>query len=116
MTQRTGQQNRSIHLFCEHVAKALNESGQSVQLTLAQAVEVDWTEKAVKELLFRPIMRATLGIESTTELNKTGDIDVVFDTLNRFLSEKFGLHVPFPSHEIGYWETVPLKHDTRITE
>jgi len=51
-----------------------------------------------KEYLWRPIMKAQLNKESTTEMT-TKDIDQIFDTINRHLGEKFGLHLDFPSIE-----------------
>ena len=109
MTQRTGQQNKALHKYFELLADALNEAGFTVQLVLKEKVELDWNERSVKELLWRTAQQALLGKVSTTDLDKQEDISLIYDHLNRHLSTKFGLHVPFPSNEPGYWETAPLK-------
>lgn len=95
---RTDKQNKALHLYFTHLAEALNENGLDMRKTLKPSIEIPWTPKTVKDYLWRPIMKAQVMKESTTELT-TKEIDLVFDTLNRHLSEKFGLSVPFPSIE-----------------
>lgn len=96
--QRTSQQNRALHLLFTHLAEELNDAGFDMRKTLKPGVEIPWSGKTIKEYLWRPIMKAQLGKESTTEMT-TKDIDRVFETINRHLGEKFGLHVDFPSVE-----------------
>lgn len=112
MKQRTSQQNKSLHKWFELVSAQLNDAGITVQLLLKERVELPVTPEVVKELLWRPAQRALLGKQSTTELSKQEDIDLVYDTLNRHLATRFHLeNIPFPSHEVGYWDTAPLKHE-----
>lgn len=106
---RTEQQNRALHLYFDLVAKELNDGGYTVQKVLREKLELSWTPEFVKDMLWRPAQMALLRKESTTQLSKQEDIDTVYDHLNRHLGEKFGIHVGFPSHEAGYWETAPLK-------
>lgn len=112
---RTDQQNKALHKYFELVADELNSAGFTVQLVLKEKMDLDWQPSMVKELLWRTAQQALLGKSSTTELRKQEDIDRVYDHINRHLSEKFGLHVPFPSHELGYWETAPLREDRPTT-
>lgn len=96
--RRTPQQNKALHLYFTHLANALNDAGFSVKQVLERkTVDIDWTPESVKELLWRPVQVAALGKTSTTELKKRQDIDLVYSTLNRHLSEQLGLHVAFPS-------------------
>jgi hypothetical protein len=108
---RTEQQNRALHLYFTQLAAALNDAGYTVQLVLKEKMDLDWSPSMVKELLWRTTQQALLGKSSTTELSKQGDIDNVYDHLNRHIAERFGIHIAFPSHEIGYWETAPLKSE-----
>lgn len=96
--QRTLKQNRALHLLFTLLAEKLNESGLDMRKTLKPEVEIPWSGRSIKEYMWRPIMKAQLNKKSTTELN-TKEIDEVFETINRHLGEKFGLHVPFPSIE-----------------
>ena len=94
--QRTSLQNRSLHLYFTMVADALNDAGLDLRKVLKESVDIPWTKYNVKEFLWKSVQELHFGTRSTTELT-TKDIDKVYDTLNRFLGEKFGIHVQFPS-------------------
>lgn len=96
--QRTKRQNKALHVLFRLMSDNLNEHGLDMRKTLKPGVEIPWTPEAVKEYLWRPIQEAQLNKHSTTELT-TIDIDKVFDTINKHMGEKHGLHVPFPSIE-----------------
>lgn len=96
--QRTSRQNRALHKLFSLLAQELNDAGLDQRKVLKESVDIPWTEGAVKEQLFRPIMKAQLGKNSTTELT-TKEVDEVFDTLNRHLGEKLHIHTMFPSIE-----------------
>ena len=96
--QRTTQQNKSLHLYFEHLASELNDAGLDMRKTLKPSVEIPWSAKTVKEYIWRPIMQAQLGKRSTTEM-ESQDIDLVFNTITRHLANRFGLEVEFPSIE-----------------
>jgi len=66
-------------------------------LLLFRKDHIPWNKDSVKTFLWKPIMKLQLGKKSTTEMT-SGDIDKVFDTLNRHLSQ-FGISEPFPSIE-----------------
>lgn len=96
--QRTVQQNKALHVLFRLLADELNTAGLDMRKTLKPGIEIPWSGPAVKEFLWRPIQEAQLRKHSTTELT-TKEIDEVFDTINKHLGEKFGLHVAFPSVE-----------------
>lgn len=103
--QRTARQNKALHLYFQHLADELNDAGLDMKKTLKPSVEIPWTATTIKDFLWRPVMKAQLGKTSTTQMT-TKDIDRVYDTLNRHLSEKFGLTISFPSIEsvmIAQW-------------
>ena len=95
---RTARQSRALHLMFQLIADELNTNGMDMKKAFAKKpeVEIPWSGQAVKEYLWRPIMKAQLNKESTTKLT-TIEVDQVFDTINKFFGETFGLHVPFPS-------------------
>ena len=96
--QRTIQQNRALHLYFTLLAEALNAAGLDMKKTLKPEIDIPWTPGTVKDFLWKPVQKAILGKESTTELNTIEPSDV-HDVLNRHLSEKFGISVEFPSLE-----------------
>jgi len=97
-TQRTIQQNKSLHLYFTQLADALNETGYDMKRTLKPEIEIPWNGETVKEYLWRPIMKAQLNKESTTEMT-TKELDQVLETLTRHLTAKLGVLVNFPSME-----------------
>lgn len=101
-SQRTNQQNKALHTFFELVAEALNEAGLDMRKTLKPEIEIPWSKETVKEFLWRPVQKMQLDKKSTMELT-TKDIDVIYDTLNRFLS-KHGIHIDFPHND---FESMP---------
>ena len=96
--KRTDRQNRALHVLFDHLAETLNENGLDMRKTLKPEINIDWTGRSVKEYLWKPVQAAQLNKRSTTELT-TKEIDQVFDTINRHLGERFGIHIPFPSIE-----------------
>lgn len=95
--ERTKLQNRAMHLAFTLLADELNNAGLDMKKVLK--VDIPWTPKTVKEFLYRPVMRAMLNKESTTELD-TKEISDVWEVLTRELAEKKGVNaIPFPSQE-----------------
>ena len=97
--RRTGQQNNAMHEYFDLLASALNNAGYSVKKTLRRDVDIDWTPYLIKELIWRPVQRLVVKKESTASLSKTKEIEAIYDTINRFLSEKTGVSVEFPRKE-----------------
>ena len=99
---RTEKQNDSLHLYFENVAQALNEQGLTVRVVLEvieeRGVDMMWSKELVKEILWRRIQKKNLGKQSTTQL-ESDEITKIYDMLNKFLSEEFYIHEPFPSIE-----------------
>ena len=96
--QRTVRQNNSIHLYCKLLAEELNNSGLDMRVVLKPEIAIPWTQKTIKQFLWRSIQIALLQKQSTTELS-TAEVSQVYDVLNKHLGEKFGVHVDFPSQE-----------------
>lgn len=111
--QRTKKQNRALHLYFTHLADELNGAGLDMRKTLKPSVDIPWSGKTIKEYLFKPVMKIQLDYDSTTELT-TKDIDLMFDTINRHLGEKFGLHVAFPSIEELMNESLGRRRKTAL--
>ena len=96
--QRTIKQNKALHVYFELLAETLNSCGLDMRVVLKPEIDIPWAKESVKEYLWRPIQKAQLQKRSTTELNRK-DINIIYETLNRFLGEKLGVHMPFPSLE-----------------
>lgn len=103
--KRTNRQNRALHVYFQELSNSLNASGLDMRTVLKPGVEIPWNEKTIKSHLWKPIQKAMLEKESTTELD-TAEISKVYEVLNRHLGEMFGLHVPFPSDEEDMLKTL----------
>jgi hypothetical protein len=96
--QITSPQNRSLHQYCEWVADELNGRGLDMVKTLKPGVEIPWSKVSVKEHIWRPVQEVHFGVKSTKKLERL-DVSIVYDVINRHLSNKFGVYVPFPSRD-----------------
>ena len=96
--QRTIQQNKALHKYFELVAQALNDCGKDMRRTLPPSIDIPWEMITVKEYLWKPIQELQLRKKSTTELT-TKELDRVLDTMTRWLGQKHGVVVDFPSIE-----------------
>lgn len=97
--QRTIRQNRALHLFFRLLADELNLSGLDMRKTLKPGVEIPWTDKNIKEYIWKPIQEAMIAKKSTTEMD-TSDMTKIWEVINKNIGEKFGVEVPpIPSQE-----------------
>jgi len=98
--QRTPKQNNSLHEYFEQLAEELNDSGLDMRKVLKEAISIPWNKDTIKEYLWRPVQEAQIGKKSTTKLT-TKEVDLIYNTLNRYLGEKFGIIVSFPRRNHG---------------
>ena len=96
--QRSLRQNSALHLWCDHVAKALTESGQDMKKVLSHHADIPWTQSSVKDYLWRPVQESQTNEKSTTKVKKI-DYVKIYDILNRYLSENLGISVPWPVND-----------------
>ena len=95
--QRTLTQNNALHLYFKLVAETFQEAGYDARMVFKPEAEIPITEDMVKELMWKTIQKAITKKNSTNQLS-TGEVSQIYDIMNRHISEKFGLHIPFPSY------------------
>ena len=93
---RTSQQNKSIHKYCDQLAKAYNDAGLDMKTVIDQQAEIPWSMERVKENQWRQIQTA-LGMPSSTTKLVSGEVTQVYEVLNRHTSSSFGISISFPS-------------------
>lgn len=96
--KRTLTQNAALHKYCKMLADALNAAGYDVRKTVKHNLDIPWNERLVKELIWRTVQEAVINDQSTTRLN-TKQVSEVYEIINRYTAEKFGISVPFPCLE-----------------
>jgi hypothetical protein len=96
--QRTGQQQKSIEVYCRELAKAFTDAGldqRKVFEAMKEGVEIPWHQDAVKEEIWRRMQIWAVEKQSTADLD-TDEVSIVYDIVNRWTSDRFGISVLFP--------------------
>lgn len=96
--QRSATQNACLHLYCNQLSVALNDAGWDMKQLLDDDFEIPWTEYSVKDILWRKIQKAMFGKSSTTKPERK-EYPQIYDALNRVISNKTGVFVPWPSKD-----------------
>ena len=97
--QRTIQQNKSLHLYCQQLSDKLNEAGIS-QRVLLEGLEIDNSSESIKDI-FRSLGKAKYKKDSTAKLT-TKEMSDCYEEFNRHIAH-LGVHIPWPSiNEILY--------------
>ena len=100
----TTKQRGALHVYCQHLADALNDAGHKVYMEfLGKEIEVEWTMASVKERIWKPVMES-LTTETSTEKQKRPAVSQVYDVLNRHFIEKHDVYVPFPEQDRGAYD------------
>jgi hypothetical protein len=100
ISKRTLTQNKALHLLFTQLAEEMVEKGIDMRTFIR--VPVSFTPYSIKEYLWKPLQRALTGKNSTTQLDKTEDINLIYDNLNRIIVERTNGEIempPFPSLE-----------------
>lgn len=98
MKSITIKQRKALHVYFGLLADALNSSGLDMKKVLKPEIDIPWSKLTIKEYIWRPVMKAQVIKQSITELN-TDEVGKIWETINRHLGEKFGIHEPFPTIE-----------------
>jgi hypothetical protein len=100
--QRTAQQNKALHLWCEKIAEAYNDQGLTINVVLTKFknMELYWSKESVKEIIIKTAMKRMLFKDSTTQLLKNGsEIEKLVDVVTKFNAQMGIEYIPFPSEE-----------------
>ena len=90
---RTDQQRKSLELWCRLLSEDLNAAGLDQRKVLKPSIAIPWGQESVKQQLFKPILKAMTGLESTAEA-ETADYNNVYEVLCRHLSSRLGVTAP----------------------
>lgn len=96
--KRTEQQNSCMWAYLTQLAKALNDGGFDVQQSIK--VPINFDKDKAKEYMFDPVMKAITDKKSSTKLTTT-EMQEVYETLNRFTCQRFGIGLDWPNIHNG---------------
>lgn len=94
----TMNQHNSIYKYCDMLAMSLNESGNDMKKVFDSDFDIPWTKTSVKELIWNVVQEAMFGTTSIRELERD-KVTQVYDVINRKISQKTGVFVPFPNRD-----------------
>ena len=99
--KRTLKQNASLQVLFKQVSDECMAKGIDMREIVKDEVPIQCTPENIK-WMWRLLQKALFGEKSTTELKKSGQIEVVYDNFNKILVERTQGQVslpPFPSVE-----------------
>jgi len=94
-SRRTLAQNRSLHKLMKELSDECLEKGITINDIVKDGYEVEATPENLK-MLWKKLQTALFGTKSTTELKKTGQIDIVYRNFNQILIERTKGEVSLP--------------------
>ena len=99
--KRTIRQNSAMHLLFKQISDICIEKGIDMREIVRDEVPIQCTPENIK-WLWKLLQGGLFKTKSTTELLKTGQIEIVYDNFNKILVERTSGEVslpPFPSIE-----------------
>ncbi len=98
--QRTNKQNKALHTYFTLLADELNEAGYDLRrfFELRPKIDIPWNSDLVKKELWKPLQEVIIKKSSTADAN-TVEYTKVYETLNRFTAQEFGISIPWPSKD-----------------
>ena len=96
---RSNQQNRALHLWLTMLADELNAAGYHANDKIVFEADISFTKENLKANAVHPAMYALFPeIDSTAKLDKL-QIQDVYMHVDRAISERTGVTVPWPTQE-----------------
>lgn len=98
VNKRTLTQNAALHKYFSMLSDELNDAGYDARTFFKEGISVPFTAEIVKDNLWRPIQKAVLGVESTTDPKRL-EYGQVYDVLNSYLINEKNIFVQWPCRE-----------------
>lgn len=99
--KRSKPQNNSLHLLFKQISDECMEKGIDMRQIVRDEVPIQCTPENIK-WLWKLLQEGLFKKKSTTELKRTGEIEVVYDNFNKVLIDRTEGQIslpPFPSEE-----------------
>ena len=97
-TPMTDKQRSALHVWCDQVAKVLNDAGLHMirKAWDGDEMEIDWSKMLVKEFIYKPLLDAMTGKDSTEKQSTVNPSDVALH-LTRHYAKRGIVLPPWPS-------------------
>ena len=85
---RTQAQNKSMWLWFKLVAEYLNKQGDSFEYTVLKTVKVPFTDEVVHKYIWKPVLKAWLDKNSTTDMDTSEPNEIYTIICAHFATER----------------------------
>lgn len=89
------QQRKAFHTWLELLAQEADRKGITMQLILQQVAEVRPTKTLLKESVYKPLLKALTGLDSTED-QLTTDLNPIVDTIVKLFAGMGVVAPPWP--------------------
>jgi len=96
---RSNKQNNTLALLLRRIATALTDAGIEMPHPFNASLEIPYTEVSIRELIYKPIIKAMFDADSSTALSTaqfSESMEVLVDAINR----NTGVWVAIPTQEL----------------
>ena len=93
--KRTIPQNSALHLLFTQLSKECLDKGIEMRDLVKEEIPIEATPENIK-WLWKLLQNALFKTKSTTELKKTGQIEIVYDAFNKILIERTNGEISLP--------------------
>ena len=98
---RTPSQNASLHLWLNMIEREAENQGVTWNMLIRHTSQLRVTSEGLKSAI-RQLIKALWGYTSTTQIKKTGDLDIVIDHMTDWLSKEMEVPAfPFDPEKIS---------------
>lgn len=94
--ERSDAQNRARWLFCDQMARLLNEHSLDMRAFISEGIDMPWSKDTFMDFIWRPTLKMLTG-KKTTRKETTQDINQVYDVINRAVTQRTNGIVQVPS-------------------
>jgi hypothetical protein len=94
MTQLSRQQQKSLFKWFEMISQEADRQGVTFDMVIRHTHQLKITKPGLHAMC-KQLIRPLFGYESTTEIQKTGDLDIIIDHFTDLLSKEMEVP-PFP--------------------
>jgi len=98
---RSGKQQAAMEVYFRLAAEKLNDAGVYQQIDtkfFSEPMEIPWTQESFKNV-WKLVQNKMFEIDSTTAIH-SDKVSKVYDAMNRGISERTGVYIPFPSKDM----------------
>lgn len=96
----TPPQRRAMWLYLARLAASLNDAGFDQRtFPFSKGISIPWTKESVMSVFWRPIQDKLFDKASTRQLTTT-EVRDIHMILDKAISERTGVTVPFPTKEL----------------